>query len=99
PTTRSDIYLHDALPISNLPLPCGDDRGSASFDQRVSADENAWRHLRIRMSNGQDFDEKERERKVRRKVFYLTFAALVLISAGFRSEEHTSDLQSRVDVV
>ncbi len=35
------------------------------------------------MSNGQDFDEKERERKVRRKVFYLTFAALVLISAGF----------------
>src|SRR6266481_4181499 len=35
------------------------------------------------MSNGQDFDENERERKVRRKVFYLTFAALVLISAGF----------------
>ena len=35
------------------------------------------------MSNGRDFDEKERERKVRRKVFYLTFAALVLISAGF----------------
>src|SRR5260370_7824137 len=35
------------------------------------------------MSNGQDFEEKERERKVRRKVFYLTFAALVLISAGF----------------
>jgi len=35
------------------------------------------------MSNGQDFEEKERERKVRRKVFYLTFATLVLISAGF----------------
>jgi predicted PurR-regulated permease PerM len=35
------------------------------------------------MSNGQDFEEKERERKVRRKVFYLTFATLVLISGGF----------------
>ncbi|HMF80763.1 MAG TPA: hypothetical protein VK562_05110, partial [Candidatus Acidoferrum sp.] len=35
------------------------------------------------MSNGQDFEEKERERKVRRKVFYLTFATLFLISGGF----------------
>src|SRR5437879_959623 len=35
------------------------------------------------MSNGQDFEERERERKVRRKVFYLTFATLLLISAGF----------------
>jgi hypothetical protein len=32
------------------------------------------------MSNGQDFEENEREREVRRKVFYLTFAALALIS-------------------
>src|SRR6058998_2321870 len=35
------------------------------------------------MSNGQNFEEKERERKVRRKVFYLTFATLALIAAGF----------------
>ena len=35
------------------------------------------------MSNGQDFEEKERERKVRRKVFYLTFAVLGLILGGF----------------
>jgi predicted PurR-regulated permease PerM len=35
------------------------------------------------MSNGQDFEEKERERKVRRKIFYLTFAILVLICGGF----------------
>src|SRR5262245_16252205 len=35
------------------------------------------------MSNGQDFEEKERERKVRRKVFYLTFGALTLILGGF----------------
>src|SRR5438132_11284419 len=35
------------------------------------------------MSNGQDFEDKERERKVRRKVFYLTFATLFLISGGF----------------
>jgi len=35
------------------------------------------------MSNGQDFEEKERERKIRRKVFYLTFATLTLISGGF----------------
>jgi predicted PurR-regulated permease PerM len=35
------------------------------------------------MSNSQDFEEKERERKVRRKVFYRTFAALALISGGF----------------
>jgi predicted PurR-regulated permease PerM len=35
------------------------------------------------MSNGQDFEEKERERKVRRKVFYLTFATLALILGGF----------------
>src|SRR5207237_9755404 len=35
------------------------------------------------MSNGQDFEEKERERKVRRKVFYLIFGTLALISGGF----------------
>jgi predicted PurR-regulated permease PerM len=35
------------------------------------------------MSNGQEFEEKEQERKVRRTVFYLTFAALALITAGF----------------
>jgi predicted PurR-regulated permease PerM len=35
------------------------------------------------MSNGQDFEENEREREVRRKVFYLTFAALALIFGGF----------------
>ena len=35
------------------------------------------------MSNGQNFEEQERERKVRRKVFYLTFATLALISGGF----------------
>jgi predicted PurR-regulated permease PerM len=35
------------------------------------------------MSNGQGFEEKERERKVRRKVFHLTFAALALILGGF----------------
>jgi predicted PurR-regulated permease PerM len=35
------------------------------------------------MSNGQDFEEKERERKVRRKIFYLTFATLALIFGGF----------------
>jgi len=35
------------------------------------------------MSNGQDFEEQERERKLRRKVFYLTFATLALIFGGF----------------
>ena len=35
------------------------------------------------MSNGQYFEEEERERKIRRKVFYLTFATLTLISGGF----------------
>jgi predicted PurR-regulated permease PerM len=35
------------------------------------------------MSNGQDFEEKERERKIRRKVFYLTFGALILLLGGF----------------
>ena len=35
------------------------------------------------MSNGQEFEEIERERKARRKVFQLTFAALVLIVGGF----------------
>src|SRR6478672_10750362 len=33
--------------------------------------------------NDQEFEEKERERKVRRKIFYLTFTVLVLISAAF----------------
>jgi predicted PurR-regulated permease PerM len=35
------------------------------------------------MSNGQDFEKNEREREVRRKIFYLTFAALALIFGGF----------------
>src|SRR4029453_5435160 len=35
------------------------------------------------MSNGQNFEEQERERKVRRKVFYLTFAVLAVIFGGF----------------
>ena len=34
------------------------------------------------MSNGQDFEQKERERKVRRKVFYFTFAALTFVLGG-----------------
>src|SRR6516165_7783157 len=35
------------------------------------------------MSPDQDFEEKERERKVRRRIFHLTFAILALISGGF----------------
>src|SRR5215510_1516312 len=35
------------------------------------------------MSNGQDFEEIARERKARRTVFYLTFAAMTLIVGGF----------------
>ena len=35
------------------------------------------------MSNGQDFEQKERERKVRRKVLYLTFGLLTLLLGGF----------------
>lgn len=35
------------------------------------------------MSNGQDFEQIARERKTRRTVFYLTFAALTLIVAAF----------------
>ena len=35
------------------------------------------------MSNGQDFEQIARERKARRTVFYLTFAALILIVGGF----------------
>src|SRR5215467_15259519 len=35
------------------------------------------------MSTGQDFEEIARERKARRTVFYLTFAVLTLIVAGF----------------
>jgi predicted PurR-regulated permease PerM len=35
------------------------------------------------MSNGQDFEEKERERKVRRTLFYLTFAGVLLMLGGF----------------
>src|SRR5216117_4537846 len=34
------------------------------------------------MSNGRDFEATERDRKGRRKVFYLTFAALALIFGG-----------------
>jgi predicted PurR-regulated permease PerM len=35
------------------------------------------------MSNGQDFEEKERERKTRRKVFYTILATLAVIFGGF----------------
>src|SRR5437868_15193036 len=35
------------------------------------------------MNNGQDFEVKERERQIRRKIFYLTFAVLGLILGGF----------------
>src|SRR5262245_40938711 len=35
------------------------------------------------MSPDQDFEEKDRERKVRRRVFHLTFASLALILGGF----------------
>src|SRR5215468_12311941 len=35
------------------------------------------------MSNGQEFEQIARERKARRTVFYLTFAALVLLVGGF----------------
>src|SRR5881394_4450715 len=35
------------------------------------------------MSNGKNFEENERERKVRRKIFYLIFGTLALISCGF----------------
>jgi predicted PurR-regulated permease PerM len=35
------------------------------------------------MSNGQNFEVKERERNVRRKIFYFTFAGLALILGGF----------------
>ena len=35
------------------------------------------------MSNGQDFEEKERERKVRRNFFYFAFGALILVLGGF----------------
>src|ERR1043166_9289674 len=34
------------------------------------------------MSNGQDFEERERERKFRRRSFYLTFTGAVLILGG-----------------
>src|SRR5215475_13685349 len=35
------------------------------------------------MNNGQDLEEQERERKLRRKVFYITFATLALVLGGF----------------
>src|SRR4030095_785754 len=35
------------------------------------------------MSNGQEFEQQERERKLRREVFYLTFATLAFILGGF----------------
>ena len=35
------------------------------------------------MSNGQDFEEKERERRVRRKGFCFTFGALTFVLGGF----------------
>ncbi len=35
------------------------------------------------MNNDQDFEQQERERKIRRNIFYLTFATLAFILAGF----------------
>ena len=35
------------------------------------------------MSNGQDFEEKERERKIRRKVFYTILGTLAVVFGGF----------------
>lgn len=35
------------------------------------------------MSNGRDFEQQERERKVRRRVFYLTFTVLALVVGAF----------------
>ena len=35
------------------------------------------------MSNGQDFEEKERERKIRRKVFYAILGTLAVVFGGF----------------
>ena len=35
------------------------------------------------MSDGQDFEQIARERKIRRTIFYLTFTALTLLIAGF----------------
>src|SRR5204863_6630885 len=35
------------------------------------------------MNNSQDFEVKERERQIRRKIFYLTFAVFGLILGGF----------------
>src|SRR4029453_1557790 len=35
------------------------------------------------MSNGRGFEEQERERKVRRRIFYLTFGALTFVLGGF----------------
>jgi len=35
------------------------------------------------MSNGKDFEEKERERKIRRRAFYLTFTSALLVLGGF----------------
>src|SRR5438552_18300867 len=49
----------------------------------MGARENSRRYDRIRMSNGQEFEEKERERKCRRTVFLRIFSALALILGGF----------------
>jgi predicted PurR-regulated permease PerM len=35
------------------------------------------------MSNGPDFEEKERERKIRRKIFYTALATLAVVFGGF----------------
>ena len=35
------------------------------------------------MSNGQDFEEKERERKIRRKLFYTILGTLAVVFGGF----------------
>src|SRR5262249_11343868 len=69
--------------MPGLPVPRNNDCRSSSFDERIGADENSCRHVHLGMSNGQDFEEGQRERKLRRKVFHLTFAALALITAGF----------------
>ena len=52
------------------------------------------------MSNGQEFEEQERERKLRRKVFYLTFATLAFllrrISALETTDSHLTDHSRRL---
>src|SRR6516164_7727838 len=49
------------------------------------------------MGPDQDFEEKERERKVRRRVFHLTFASLALIFAFDTARKHIPDDQQKLE--